>query len=160
MILKLNMPAPVKLGLQIGVGFVVGGVLLWLALRGINSESLASAFTSMSLQWTLAAVAFYYMELGIRSIRWWLIVRQVADLRLSQVAIALLVGYAVNAILPARIGELFRADYCGRQYGVSRTKIIGTIVIERFADGVFVLLILAIGSFALHGSASVGLVYS
>jgi uncharacterized protein (TIRG00374 family) len=155
-----NMSVTAKLALHIGIGCAFGGVLLWLALRGVSIENLASAFASMSVTWTLAAVAFYFLELSIRSIRWWLIMRQVANLRLVEVGTALLIGYAVNALLPARIGEQFRADYCGRQYGVSRTTVIGTIIIERFADGLSVLMLLAIGSFALRGSDSINLVHS
>lgn len=151
---------PLRVALHIGIGCVFGCVLFWLALRGISIDSLAHAFASISPRWAAAATALYFLALSLRSIRWWLILRQVTNLRLVEVGAALLVGYAVNALLPARMGELFRADYCGRQYGVSRTKVMGTIMIERFADGVVVLVLLAFGILGLRGDAPVILVDS
>jgi glycosyltransferase 2 family protein len=50
----------------------------------------------------------------------------------------LLVGYSVNNLLPARLGELFRADYAGKRLALNSTTVFGTIVIERLLDGVMV----------------------
>ncbi len=63
----------------------------------------------------------------------------------EQAAVALVVGCAVNSLLPARLGELFRADFCKRQYGVKRSLVLGTIAIERLMDGIFVVTALVIG---------------
>ena len=57
----------------------------------------------------------------------------------------MLVGYAVNIILPARLGELFRADYGCRLTHVARSAILGSIFIERLVDLLAVVIILSIG---------------
>jgi uncharacterized protein (TIRG00374 family) len=49
---------------------------------------------------------------------------------------ALLTGFAANYILPARVGELFRADYARRVFNMSRFTSLGTIVVERAFDGI------------------------
>jgi uncharacterized protein (TIRG00374 family) len=134
-----------KAALQIGLGLAVGAVLLWLAFRSVDIDEVGRAFRAISPDWIVAAVALYFCALFIRIIRWWLIVREVVPLRIRHVAAALLTGYAVNALLPARLGELFRADFCRRQYGASRTMILGTIMVERFTDGIIVLSALAVG---------------
>jgi hypothetical protein len=61
------------------------------------------------------------------------------------VAEALLVGYGFNNLIPARLGELVRADYAKRQFGVSRSAALGSIVIERLLDGFIVVLCLSEG---------------
>ena len=40
---------------------------------------------------------------------------------------ALLVGYAVNGALPARLGELFRADYLSRRSDFSGSTALASI---------------------------------
>ena len=46
----------------------------------------------------------------------------VTPLAFGQVWRVLIVGYAVNNLLPARLGELFRADYLHRRCAVSPTR--------------------------------------
>jgi glycosyltransferase 2 family protein len=58
---------------------------------------------------------------------------------------ALLVGYAVNSILPARLGEVYRAHYLARFAGLSSSSVLATIVIERLLDLVAVISALAFG---------------
>ena len=135
--------------LRIAVGVAVGVLLLWLAFKGVTWSEVSDVLRSLSYKWIAAGIALYYLALATRAFRWWLILKQIVGLTLRQVSVALLVGYAVNALLPARLGELFRADFCRRQYDVSRTKVLGSIMIERFTDGVTVLVALAIGIAAI-----------
>jgi uncharacterized protein (TIRG00374 family) len=46
----------------------------------------------------------------------------------------LLVGYAANNVLPARLGELVRSHYLGDREGISRASALGTVVVERVVD--------------------------
>jgi uncharacterized protein (TIRG00374 family) len=52
------------------------------------------------------------------------------------------VGYAVNILLPARLGELFRADYTARICHISRSRLLASIFLERSLDLLAVLLLL------------------
>jgi uncharacterized protein (TIRG00374 family) len=60
------------------------------------------------------------------------------------------VGYAANYVLPARLGELVRADFLGRRYNISRLSVIGTIVVERLFDVVVFIGFIFAGLGALH----------
>src|SRR5262249_17238085 len=70
----------------------------------------------------------------------------------------LLVGYAANNLLPARLGELVRADFVGRRYQISRLAVVGTIVVERLFDVVVFIGFIFAGIAALHttGDARIG----
>ena len=59
-------------------------------------------------------------------------------------------GYAANYVLPARLGELVRADFLGRRYGVSRLSVVGTIVVERVFDLIVFVGFIFAGLWALH----------
>src|SRR5689334_7383814 len=135
----MNLRRTASLALQLFVGVVVGCVLLWLALRNVDLSQVWRILTLIDRRWIAGAIFVYWIALSLRILRWWIILRAVAAIHLAQVAVALLCGYAINAILPARLGELFRAHFCGRRYRISRTVVFGTIMIERFSDGVIVL---------------------
>lgn len=63
----------------------------------------------------------------------------------SKIAISFISGYAANNVLPAKLGEAFRADLLGRLAGVSRLTTFGSIIIERIFDMVMVLAMSAWG---------------
>ncbi len=121
-------------GVRATIGLAVSGVLLWLMLRSIDTDELLRTLGSASLSWVALALAIYWMELALRAQRWRFILQPVLVFSFSQVASSLFVGYSANNVLPARLGELFRADFIGRRYGVSRLSAIGTIFIERLLD--------------------------
>jgi hypothetical protein len=53
----------------------------------------------------------YAIDLGIRVIRWRILFLKVAPLPVATFARALIVGYGLNILLPARLGELARIEY-------------------------------------------------
>jgi hypothetical protein len=88
--------------------------------------------------WIGAAVLAYWVNLMLRIWRWQIILSSVAPVRYSIVARALLVGYGLNTIIPARLRELFRAEFAKRIFGVSRVWTLTSIEIERVFDGLTV----------------------
>jgi uncharacterized protein (TIRG00374 family) len=132
-------------GVRAMVGLAISGVLLWLMLRSIESDELLRTLGSASLNWVALALAIYWVELALRAQRWRFILQPVHEFSFSQVASSLLVGYSANNVLPARLGELFRADFIGRRYGISRLSAIGTIFIERLLDMAAVVACAAVG---------------
>jgi uncharacterized protein (TIRG00374 family) len=87
----------------------------------------------------------YAVNLALRAWRWQVILRPVAAIPYPTAARALLVGYGLNAIMPARLGELFRAEFFKKTYGLSRVWGLTSIVIERLFDGITVIGCLGFG---------------
>ncbi len=87
----------------------------------------------------------YAINLSLRTWRWQIILRPVAAIPYPIVARALLVGYGLNTIMPARLGELFRAEFFKKTFGLSRIWGLTSIVIERLFDGLTVVTCLGIG---------------
>jgi uncharacterized membrane protein YbhN (UPF0104 family) len=150
-----------SLTLRMTVGLAVGALLLFLTLRNVNIDDVRETLRLIDGRWVIVAIASYAIALFVRTIRWWIILRSAANIKVGQVGLALLQGYAVNALLPARLGEIFRADYCGRRYQISRSTVFGTIMIERFTDAVVVLCALLVGlAFVGLDSATSSTLYS
>jgi uncharacterized membrane protein YbhN (UPF0104 family) len=135
---------------QAAISLAIGAVFLWLAIARIDMNQLWAKLRQVDIQWLVLAMAGYWVALTLRSWRWRIILGPVRRLSLGQVMYGLLVGYAANYVLPARLGELVRADFIGRRYGVSRLAVIGTIVVERLFDVVVFIGFILAGLWALH----------
>jgi uncharacterized protein (TIRG00374 family) len=137
---------------QVLVSLAIGAVLLWLAIARIDLAGLGAELAQVRTGWLVAAVAVYWVALTLRSWRWRILLAPVRALTFGQVFHGLLVGYAANNQLPARLGELVRADFLGRRYGISRLSVVGTIVVERLFDVVVFIGFIFAGMAALHSS--------
>jgi uncharacterized membrane protein YbhN (UPF0104 family) len=127
------------------LGMAVGALMLWLALSKVDLAEAGQALERGRIGPMALAVCVYWLSIAMRIARWRLILSGSAQLSYGKVGQALIVGYSVNNLLPARLGELFRADYLRRRFGVERAIALGSIVVERLMDGVFALILLATG---------------
>jgi uncharacterized membrane protein YbhN (UPF0104 family) len=143
---------------QVVVSLAIGILLLWLAFARVDLRSLAARLSQIEPKWLALAMIVYWIALSLRSWRWRIILAPARKLDFGQVFQALIIGYAANNVLPARVGELLRADYVGRRYGVPRLSVIGTIVVERLFDVIVFLGFIFAGLAALHlrGNSDIG----
>ncbi|MBP0003364.1 MAG: flippase-like domain-containing protein [Cyanobacteria bacterium SBC] len=132
------------------LGFSIGGFFLWLSLRQTNSEEIQQVLSESHVKWLFVALAWYASNMALRVLRWRTLIRGFQNISYAAVTVALLVGYAANNLLPARLGELFRANFTGRHYNLSRSALVGSIFIERVFDGLVVVLCLFVGQLFLE----------
>jgi dolichyl-phosphate beta-glucosyltransferase len=81
-----------------------------------------------------AAVIFTMLSYVLRSYRWKFFFSS-RILRFSDAFRCLIVGFFMNNVLPARMGEFVRAHLGGRATHESRTVVLATIAGERLIDG-------------------------
>jgi glycosyltransferase 2 family protein len=111
-------------------------VFLWLATRNLDPAVVESTLRQADVAWLIIGIIFYLLSIGLRCLRWGILLRATADVKWRHAAEALVAGYAANFALPGRIGEVFRADYAHRVFKMSRFTSFGTIVVERVCDGI------------------------
>lgn len=116
------------------LGVAIGALFLWLALRNFDLELFRGMIAAVAVPTLWCAGLVYWVALALRIARWTALLMQLGPIKSQQVGETLIVGYAVNNILPARLGEIFRADYAKRRFGIGRVRILGSIVIERLLD--------------------------
>ena len=126
----------------LGIGISV--VALVLVVRSVDLAAAGDALRGADPRWLVALVAFIVADVILRAIRWKVLLRPVANVPLGTTLSSLLVGYLANNVLPARLGEVVRSHDLGERTGISRTTILGTIVVERVVDTVVVVTIAAI----------------
>jgi glycosyltransferase 2 family protein len=130
---------------QIVAGLVCTLFFLALALYRVPLRDVGAALAGANPIWIAAAMAVYAANLSLRARRWQLILRPIAQIPYPTVLKALVVGYGLNTVMPARLGELFRAEFLNTQIGVSRVGALTSIVVERLFDGLTVVACLGAG---------------
>ena len=128
------------------LGIVIGGALLFLSLKDVSLSAVKEELENITYAWIVLSLGFYWVELSLRIVRWRVLLSQVKPpIAGRHVTIAFLSGYAANNVLPAKLGEAFRADLLGRLANVSRLTAFGSIILERLFDMVVVLAMTAWG---------------
>lgn len=121
-------------------GLIIGGAFLFLCLKNVNWEEVRDAVLNIKGGWVFLSLSFYWLELWLRIRRWRTLLSHVtANINIKLISIAFLAGYAANNILPAKLGELFRADLLGRLTKTPRLSALGSIILERLLDMVTIL---------------------
>ncbi|MCC6214516.1 MAG: flippase-like domain-containing protein [Polyangiaceae bacterium] len=138
--------APRALGLAgVVVGVVASGGLLALALRSLEPGDVVAAWRSSTpWPWIPLAVAAYLAGHLVRGQRCRTLVRAHAPLGLVAASNVVVLGYASNNVLPARLGELVRAGVLAERTGMPVTQALTVTLLERLLDALAVLAFLVL----------------
>lgn len=150
------------------LGLVASALFLWLALRRLSLEELTGALaTARPWPWIPLAVATYLTGHCVRGLRCQTLVRDEAHLPLPTATNIVVLGYAVNNLLPARLGELARAALLGDRAGIPFAQGLTLTLLERILDGWAIVLLFAValsrvpspGEWLLYGIGFAGIVF-
>ncbi len=109
-------------------------VLLYFSFRNTNFDEVISILKNMSIKWYLIFLAVWFFSHWLRAVRWKVIISSVKeDTSTLNLFGATMVGYGVNCVVP-RLGEIYRGLFVGKWEDISRSSMIGTIVLERVID--------------------------
>ena len=130
--------------LSLFVGVVFSAVALYLALRNVPFDQLIDYLGSMNYLWVMPATVVGVISFMLRAVRWQLILGVDRRIGYWRTFHAMMIGFMLNCILPARVGELARAVILKQKERVPFTTGIATVAAERVLDLVFLLLMLAV----------------
>lgn len=121
--------------LRLVATFGVTILFLWLALRNVNVHELGEALRSANYAFLLPAALCSTAAFCLRSVRWRVILTPIERIPVRRLFPVMMVGFAANNVLPARVGEVVRAYLLGSRERVSRSLALGTVFAERVFDG-------------------------
>lgn len=120
--------------LKIGLALLLGGIFLWLAFRNVNLQELWDYARNISYSWILPLALTSLASHFLRAERWRLLIEHdKKDLSRVTLISGVMVGYLLNIVGP-RLGEVSRPVYVAKREGLSSSKLMGTIVLERIID--------------------------
>ncbi len=114
--------------------FVLMVVFLYLAFNNVNFEDVIEIISRISFFWFGVYLVVWFLSHLARAFRWRIIIRSVKEkTNVVNLFGAIMVGYGVNCVVP-RLGELYRGLFLGKWEDISRSSMVGTIVLERVID--------------------------
>ncbi len=125
------------------LGWIISLLFLCLVLRDVNWSSVKEALVRISLIFPLMMVVTTCSGFLLRSWRWQFLLPRGIPIKDSLGAVVL--GYAANNVLPARLGEIVRAQAIGQKCQISRSLALASIFVERVFDGLVLTCLLYLG---------------
>ena len=126
---------------RLAAGIVVSLVCTVLVVRGLNWEEALTAISTADLGPALIAVPVLTSGLLFKSLRWQALFYPRTDVNLWRLLDALNIGYLVNNILPARVGELVRPFVVRETGGPPYAWGLSTVIVERVLDVITVVVV-------------------
>src|SRR5690606_36598142 len=115
----------------------LAGLFIWLTLKETDFEELRKAAKQANYFWFLASMALSIFSYWLRAARWKLLLDPVGHpMRISGGFWAISFAYFMNLTIP-RSGEVARATSLYKMEKVPVDKSLGTIVLERVIDVLF-----------------------
>lgn len=122
--------------------FLIAGVLLWLALRGVEFEAITAALLHANWWWLPPVVIVTLLSHWLRALRWSLFLDVTTDkegqlpeqaVSRTNTFVSVMVGYMANYAGP-RLGEIIRTANVARSEKRPFSTVLGTVVVERIVD--------------------------
>ena len=131
------------------IGIAISIAAIWVLIHSVDLDAAFAVLRTASPAWIGVMLVTATVDIGARGARWRILLAPIAPLRYRRVLGYTYIGYLANNVLPARLGELYRSHALGEGEGVSRTTVLGTVVVERVVDTVMVVAIAAVAVLVL-----------
>ena len=149
---RLHMSSRLKKLLQTLLGFLLAGSFMYLAFRGVSFKDLLASLQDVDYIWVALLVPIVIISHWLRAVRWAYLLSPVKEnIPYRNLFSAVMIGFMVNNIL-TRVGEVTKAIAVGRSEKISKSSVLGTVVVERILDMVTFLSVLCIVLFLYPNS--------
>ena len=136
-----------KKNLKIAISFIIVAVLFYLLFRKLDFELFRKYLSEGDSQLILCGVLVYLSAFAVRALRWKVLLKHIGTFKIRELAPVIVAGYAVNNVLPVRIGEIVRAAIAGKMFKISIPTTFASVFVERIFDGLTIALILSVTIF-------------
>ena len=121
--------------------FLLAGVLLYLALRGVDFDEVRAALRHADYAWLAPLTAVALLSHLVRAWRWRLFIRALPEsaagdreaVTTRAAFSSLMIGYMVNYAAP-RLGEVARTANLTARTGIPFSSLFGTVFVDRILD--------------------------
>ena len=121
-------------------------VLFVRSLPGFNLSELPAKILAANGWLLLLAFAIFYAGFPIRGLRWSVLVRATGyPLKTRDSTEIIFISWLVNCLVPAKLGDLYRAYLLKLNAAVSLSRTFGTVFIERILD-LFAIVVLGLAA--------------
>lgn len=134
------------------VSTIIPIILIALFARNVDWSEAAKTIGRSNIFLVLCALAVYYATFPLRAARWARLLREGgADIGWRDLLRILFLGWFVNSLVPAKLGDLYRSYLVKRRFGISLSRTVGVVVAERLLDLIVVFGLLLVGGYVAFG---------
>ncbi|HYM51592.1 MAG TPA: lysylphosphatidylglycerol synthase transmembrane domain-containing protein [Candidatus Limnocylindrales bacterium] len=129
------------------ISFAILGVLLIAILTHVqlDYQQTLRAITQTNLLVYAAAIVIFYFSFVVRAVRWEVLLRNSGEeSHFGGLFHIIILAWFANCVLPAKMGDFYRAYLLRRRTTISASHGLGTIVSERIIDFVILMTLLII----------------
>ena len=137
-------------------GILISVLFVYLAVRKVDFSEFVRVLGTIQFGWLLIAILVYFFSFPVRALRWRQILHHQKALPFREILVPVLVGHMANNVLPARAGEIYRAHFLGRRARMSRSGVLGSIVVERTFDVMMLVSLILFFFFLFPGTHFLG----
>ncbi|MFZ5568893.1 MAG: lysylphosphatidylglycerol synthase transmembrane domain-containing protein [Thermodesulfobacteriota bacterium] len=123
-----------KIILSLLFGGILSIITLYFAFRNVPFAALIDYLGSINFIWIIPSVLFVLIGFMGRALRWQVILQSSHQIRYWRAFHPMMIGFMLNCILPARIGELARPAVLLKKDHVPYTTGLATVATERVFD--------------------------
>lgn len=116
------------------LGAIISVIALYFAFRNVPFAELMSYLRAINYIWIIPSVVFVFLSFICRAFRWQIILQSSHRIRYWHAFHPMMIGFMLNCILPARLGELARPAVLLKKDDVPYTTGLATVATERVFD--------------------------
>lgn len=110
-------------------------VLMFRVVLNVDFGQLVDSIRAANPLLLLAAFGVYYIGFPLRGLRWLVLLRRTGvGIRWRDATEIVFISWLVNCLVPAKLGDVYRAYLLRLNYLVSLSRTFGTVFIERIFD--------------------------
>jgi len=121
--------------LRVVLGVALTALVFGLLVRRLSLAEVAATLRTAKPAWLAMLVALAALGELLRAVKWGLVlgtIRRVGVLRLYG---AIMIGYLANIVVPLRVSPLVRAYVVRAKEGIPTSTVLATVAVDRLADG-------------------------
>ncbi|UCC80665.1 MAG: flippase-like domain-containing protein [Candidatus Zixiibacteriota bacterium] len=123
------------LSLRTFLGFAVGAVVIYYFFRNFDFTAARATLSGAKWHFFIIGALFFYASIPLRGLRWRLQMKPIGvDVDYRPLTHYYFLSMFANVILPARIGDIYRAYLAKRNRNLSISMSLGVIFSERIFD--------------------------
>ena len=129
---------------QFWLGLVISLVCLVLALRDVDYAGVLTGLSNINAWLLILAIFSVLATFFVKAVRWQMLFQAVNRPPVPKAFSIQAIGMLFNTFAPARLGDLARAYLMGESEATSKVYVLGTVVVEKFLDLIFLLFAMAL----------------
>lgn len=135
---------------RIWVTVAITVVLLGVFFARLDIGNLRSELRAANYGWVAAAIMANFVSQWFRAVRHHFLLLPTRSLPIKVLLGAIIVGSAINNVLPLRGGSVARVQLLAKRYDISRSTLAATLTAEMVLDTLVISIFLVIGISILH----------